>query len=154
MNNTRDRYWFLNTLVRIHVSYEDGDDRISYIEHVVRQGESPPLHIHEREDEIFHLLEGEFRFRLNDQEFTRMPGDVVFIPKGASHTFLSLSSEGGRFFSVTTGEDFERFLRSMWRRAERAELPPPAAPTPEMIEALGKAAARHHMPVIGPPLVL
>lgn len=152
MNTSGDWHWFLNTLVRIHVSCDDSADRISYIEHVVRTGESPPLHIHEREDEIFHLLEGEFKFRLNDQEFTRKPGDVVFIPKGTPHTFLSLSPSGGRFFSVTTGEDFERFLRAMWRRAERAELPLPTAPTPGMVEQLGAAAAAHRMPVIGPPL--
>ncbi|MBK6832471.1 MAG: cupin domain-containing protein [Flavobacteriales bacterium] len=152
MNNTRDWHWFLNTLVRIHVSGDDGSDRISYIEHIVRQGESPPLHIHEREDEIFHLLEGEFKFRLRGDEFTCGPGEVVFIPKGAPHTFLSLSPAGGRFFSATTGEDFERFMRGLWRIAERAELPTPGAPTPEAIEALGKAAAAHHMPVVGPPL--
>lgn len=152
MNTSHDWHWFLNTLVRIHVSSADGADRISYIEHIVRQGESPPLHIHEREDEIFHLLEGEFKFRLDNREFTRRPGDVVFIPKGAPHTFLSLSPSGGRFFSVTTGEDFERFLRAMWRPASKAELPDPVAPTPAMIEALGQAAAQHHMPVIGPPL--
>ena len=153
MSNTRDWYWFLNTLVRIHVSCEDGADCFSYIEHVVRQGETPPLHVHMREDEIFHLLEGEFKFRLNEQEFTRMPGDVVFIPKGTPHTFLSLSPAGGRFFSVTRGEDFERFLRAMWRKAERDELPPPVAPTPGMIAELGAAAAANHMPVVGPPLM-
>lgn len=152
MNNNRDWHWFLNTLVRIHISCDDGSDHISYIEHIVRQGESPPLHIHEREDEIFHLLEGEFKFRLRDDEFTCGPGEVVFIPKGAPHTFLSLSPAGGRFFSVTTGEDFERFMRGLWRAAERAELPPPGASTPEAIEMLGKAAAANHMPVVGPPL--
>jgi quercetin dioxygenase-like cupin family protein len=56
-------HWFLNTLVRIHVSCDEGTDNISYIEHHVRQGESPPLHIHEREDEIFHLIAGNFTFR-------------------------------------------------------------------------------------------
>lgn len=152
MSTTNDWHWFLNTLVRIHVSCEDNADRISYIEHIVRQGESPPLHIHDREDEIFHLLEGEFKFRLNDEEFTRKPGDVVFIPKGAPHTFLSLSPAGGRFFSVTTGEDFERFMRGLWRIAERVELPTPGAPTTEAIEMLGKAAAVNHMHVVGPPL--
>lgn len=144
-------HWFLNTLVRVHVSCDEGSDRISYIEHHVRQGESPPLHIHEREDEIFHLLAGEFTFRQGDEEVKKGPGDVIFIPKGVPHTFRC-DSATGHFFSITTGRDFELFLRAMWRPAERDELPTPAVPSPADIEALGKSAAAHHMPVVGPPL--
>ncbi len=144
-------HWFLNTLVRVHVSCDEGTDHIAYIEHHVRQGESPPLHIHECEDEIFHLLEGDFAFRSSDTEEEKGPGDVVFIPKGTPHTFRC-DSTIGHFFSITSGRDFELFLRAMRRPAERAELPSPAAPSPADIEALGKAAAAHHMPVVGPPL--
>lgn len=144
-------HWFLNTLVRVHVSCSEGTDHISYIEHHVRQGESPPLHIHEREDEIFHLIAGEFTFRKGDAETNGKPGDVVFIPKGTPHSFRC-DSATGHFFSVTTGCDFELFLRDVWRPADRAELPVPTAPSPADIEALGKAAAAHHMPVVGPPM--
>lgn len=151
MTTPGDWHWFLNTLVRVHVSCDDGSDRISYIEHIVRKGESPPLHIHEREDEIFHVLEGEFKFRQGESEFVRGEGSVVLIPKGTPHTFLCLSQRG-HLFSITTGRDFELFLRAMWRPATKAELPEPIAPTPAMIEALGQAAAQHRMPVIGPPL--
>lgn len=153
-------HWLLNTRVRVHVSCDEGTDHISYIEHHVRQGESPPLHylsrafggIHEWEDEVFHVLEGWFTFRVGDAETRKEAGDVGFIPKGTPHTFRC-DSETGQFFSITTGRDFELFLRAMWRPAERAELPEPVAPTPADIEALGKAAAAHHMPVVGPPLM-
>jgi len=153
-------HWFLNTLVHVHVSCEEGTDNISYIEHHVRKGESPPLHnlsrafggTHEREDEIFHLVAGDFTFRQGDAEVKKVPGDVVFIPKGTPHTFRC-DSATGHFFSITTGRDFEHFLRAMWRPAERDELPSPAAPTSADIEALGKAAAAHHMPVVEPPLM-
>ena len=144
-------HWFLNTLVRVHVSCDEGTDNISYIEHHVRQGESPPLHIHEREDEIFHLLEGNFTFRQGDADVRKGPGDVIFIPKGTPHTFRC-DSATGHFFSITTGRDFELFLRALWRPAERGELPTPAAPTPAQIDGLVKVAAVHHMPVVGPPL--
>ena len=54
--------WFLNTRVTIRVSYTDGADGISVLEHWAPHGDSPPLHVHEHEDEIFHILEGAFRF--------------------------------------------------------------------------------------------
>ncbi|WP_147023297.1 cupin domain-containing protein [Microvirga aerophila] len=60
--------WFLNTHVIIRVSARDGSDGISVLEHRARQGDSPPLHIHHDEDEIFHVLEGEVRYRVGDRE--------------------------------------------------------------------------------------
>jgi|GEM_PF-2839892 len=52
------RLWFLDTRVEIRVSYEDGTDRISMLEHQGPHGFSPPLHIRRNEDKIFHVLEG------------------------------------------------------------------------------------------------
>jgi quercetin dioxygenase-like cupin family protein len=49
--------WFLNTYVTIRISSRDGSDGISVLEHRASQGDSPPLHIHHDEDEIFHVLE-------------------------------------------------------------------------------------------------
>ena len=50
--------WFLNTRVAIRISALDGADGISVLEHRASFGDSPPLHIHHDEDEIFHVLEG------------------------------------------------------------------------------------------------
>lgn len=54
--------WFLNTYVTICISSRDDSDGISVFEHRASQGDSPPLHIHHDEDEIFHVLEGEVRY--------------------------------------------------------------------------------------------
>ncbi len=144
-------HWFRNILVRVHVSCDEGSDHISYIGHRVRKGGSPPLRIHERKDEIFHPITGEFTFRKGDAEVRKGRGDVVFVPKGTPHTFRC-DPATGHLFGSTTGRDFDLFLRAIWRPAERAELPPPVVPLPADIEALGKAADAHHMPVVGPPL--
>jgi hypothetical protein len=48
--------WFLNTHVTIRVSARDGSNSISVLEHRASQGDSPPLHIHHDEDEIFTFL--------------------------------------------------------------------------------------------------
>ena len=37
-----------------------------------------PLHVHEREDELFHVLSGKHVFQVGDQEFPAGPGDAVF----------------------------------------------------------------------------
>lgn len=41
-----------------------------------------PLHVHAREDEIFHIIDGEHAFRCGEQEFRVEPGAFVFLPRG------------------------------------------------------------------------
>ena len=145
--------WFLDTLVRVRVSATEGNDGISILEHRVRHGDSPPLHRHETEDEIFHVLEGEFRFRIGETERRVGLGDIVVAPRGVPHTYRVESSAGGRWLTVTARGDFERFVRALGRPAERDELPPASgAPTPEAIAELTETAARFGIEVLGPPL--
>jgi hypothetical protein len=60
MSNRLKYLRFLDTLVCVRVSFRDGSDRTSVLEHVARRADSPPLHLHVNEDEIFHILEGNF----------------------------------------------------------------------------------------------
>jgi uncharacterized cupin superfamily protein len=54
------RIWFLNSLVHVQIAAADGTDGLSVLGHRVPFGDSPPLHVHDSEDEIFHIMEGEF----------------------------------------------------------------------------------------------
>jgi|DewCreStandDraft_5_1066085.scaffolds.fasta_scaffold00755_3 quercetin dioxygenase-like cupin family protein len=145
--------WFLDTLVTIHVSYQDGTDSISVIEHRAPYADSPPLHIHHTEDEVFHLVEGELRLQVGPEERRLGPGQTILAPKGVPHTYRVESSAGARWLTVTTRTDFERFVRAMARPAERLSLPPQAgAPTPEAIQRLTETARAHGIEIVGPPL--
>ena len=59
-----ERLWFLDALVTIPVAHADGKDGVSVIEATAPYGDSPPLHVHRSEDEIFHVLEGELRLQV------------------------------------------------------------------------------------------
>lgn len=145
--------WFQNSLVTIRVSMTDGEDGISVLEHRVPHGFSPPLHLHRTEDEVLHVLEGEFRLRVKDQEHRLRAGDALLVPKGVSHTYRVESALEGRCLTTTMRGDFERFVRAVGRRAERPELPEPAgAPSADAIKALRTAAAEFGIDLVGPPL--
>ncbi|MEZ4668491.1 MAG: cupin domain-containing protein [Anaerolineae bacterium] len=145
--------WFLNTYVTIRVSEADSLDGISILEHRAPHKDSPPLHIHRNEDEIFHILEGEFRFVVNGQEKRQQAGDILLIPRGTPHSYYVESEQGGHWLTTTIHADFERFVRVMARPAERHELPAPAgAPSPEAIEALNRTAAEYGIDIVGPPI--
>src|ERR687891_2223724 len=102
--------WFLNTLVHVRVGEADGTDGLSVLEHRTPFGDSPPLHVHTTEDEIFHVLEGEFRVQVGDEVRVYGPGSVLVAPKGVPHTYRAESPSGGRLITVTAHRDFERFV--------------------------------------------
>jgi quercetin dioxygenase-like cupin family protein len=148
-----EHLWFLNTLVRISVSNEDGTDGLSVIENWAPFGDSPPLHVHETEDELFHILEGEFRFVAGGEERRAQGGEMVLTRKGVPHTYRVESQAGGRWLVITTHGDFERFVRELGRPAAAPELPAAAGPpSAEEVQTLGAVAARHHIQLVGPPL--
>jgi quercetin dioxygenase-like cupin family protein len=144
--------WFLNTLVHIRISEADSEDGLSVIEHRAPFADSPPLHLHQTEDEVFHILEGELRLRVDEQTILCRPGDIVLAPRGVPHTYRVESAKGGRWVTITAHGDFERFVRSLGREAEYEELPPAVSPSPEQIAELTTKAAKFGIVIVGPPL--
>jgi mannose-6-phosphate isomerase-like protein (cupin superfamily) len=145
--------WFLNALMTVRVPHDEGEDGLSVLESLAPHGESPPLHVHHTEDEIFHVLEGRLRVRAGDTEVTIGAGETILGPKGVPHTYRVESHEGARWLLITRRGDFERFMRAFSRPAERPELPTPQGPpTPEQADALAAAAREHGIELVGPPL--
>jgi quercetin dioxygenase-like cupin family protein len=50
-----------------------------------RPGTETPPHIHEREHELFYLLEGAMRFYTPEKAFDVQAGGVAFLPHGKPH---------------------------------------------------------------------
>ena len=74
-------------------------------------GHGPPPHIHHREDELFIIIEGSFRF-LGENGWSEPagPGSVVYTPRGVRHTFQNAGNEPGRHYVLATPSGFERFF--------------------------------------------
>jgi quercetin dioxygenase-like cupin family protein len=144
--------WFLDTLVTFPVAHADGRDGISVMDSRARRGDSPPYHVHRTEDEAFHVLEGELVALVDGTMRRAGAGDSVLLPKGVPHTYCVVSEEA-RWLVVTTGGDFERFVRAAARPAQGDGLPAESGPpTPEQQAALGQLAQRHGIELLGPPL--
>ncbi len=148
----REQLWFLDTLVTIRVARVEGADGMSVLESLAPHGDSPPLHVHHTEDELFHVIGGELRFQLNDQDLRLAAGETLLAPKGVPHTYR-VESQEGRWLTVTTHGDFEGLVRSFSRAAARRELPPSSGPpTPEQQEALAAACLEYGIELVGPPV--
>jgi quercetin dioxygenase-like cupin family protein len=152
MSDAADELWFGNTLIAIRLASAAGQDGICVIEHRAPHGDSPPLHVHRNEDEVFHIIEGNLRFRVDGRDRVAGAGDVLVAPKGIPHTYRIESADGARFLTITRGSDLETMLRGASRPALHHGLPEPAEPTAEMIEALVGLAAANGIDIVGAPL--
>jgi len=151
MSSNDQTLWFLDGLVRIRAAARPGG--VSVLEHEARRGDSPPLHVHRHDDEVFHVLDGRLRLRVGDDDLVAEAGETLVAPHGVPHTYV-VESERACWLVVTSGEAFERFVVAASRPAETDGLPEPTPVTPEMAEGLGRLAAAHGIDLIGPPLTL
>jgi mannose-6-phosphate isomerase-like protein (cupin superfamily) len=77
------------------------------------------LHVHQHEDELFYVLEGEHVFQVGDQEFQAGPGGLVFAPRGVPHAQRRVAPRTGRILVLTSPAGFEGFFREL-AEADRA----------------------------------
>jgi quercetin dioxygenase-like cupin family protein len=73
-------------------------------------GNGPPPHVHSSEDELFLIVEGEYRIYLNGDWTTVGPGSVVYLPRGSVHTFQVTGDKPGRHWTLQTPSGFERYF--------------------------------------------
>jgi mannose-6-phosphate isomerase-like protein (cupin superfamily) len=78
-----------------------------------------PRHVHEREDELFHILEGGHVFECGDERFAVRPGDFLALPRGVPHAHRRVVPGEGRFLVMTCPGGFDGFFR-MLADADRA----------------------------------
>jgi quercetin dioxygenase-like cupin family protein len=72
------------------------------LEFVTRKGEEPGEHVHETEDEMFYVLEGELTFECAGSRFDASTGSFVFLPKGVPHGYTFGTNEPVRLLVITT----------------------------------------------------
>jgi mannose-6-phosphate isomerase-like protein (cupin superfamily) len=85
-----------------------------------------PLHVHEHEDELFYVLEGEHVFRVGDEEFRVGPGGLVVAPRGVPHSQRRVVPRTGRILVLTSPAGFDGFFRELADADRAGKLGPEA----------------------------
>lgn len=125
----------------LKVSGKDTNGTLAMFEYIGKEKTGPTLHVHLDQDEIFYVVEGEYRFQVGTDQFTAKAGDTVFGPRNVPHTWLQLSDAGKLVYLVQPAGTMEAFFTTM------SQLSGP--PTEEALQAIHR---QHGMTVLGPPL--
>lgn len=142
-------HWFVNNRALVKASAEQTGGLFSLLEMRLGPEHSPPLHIHDREDESFWLLEGELLLKCGDEEFKAGPGSFIYLPRGIPHTFMIEGDVLPRLLVLLVPGGGERFFIEAGRPAEGPGFPPMAPPD---FELMTKVSEKYHQRIIGPPL--
>lgn len=127
----------------LKVSSKDTNGMLSMFEYVGNDKVGPSLHVHFDQDELFYIIDGEYRFQIGDETLLAKPGDTLFCPRNVPHTWIQLSDKGKLVYLVQPAGNLEAFFTLM------NQLKSP--PTAEESQAIH---LRHGMKVLGPPLSL
>lgn len=97
--------------VQLLITGEHTGGRYTQWIEITAPGNGPPPHYHTREDEWFHVLEGQFAFFTGDK-WTEVPvGTAVFLPKNSIHTFRNIGATPGRLLITAAPSGFEIFFQ-------------------------------------------
>jgi len=91
----------------------------------VPPGGGPPPHIHYREDESFHVLEGTLTIQIGEDILTASPGDSVYLPRGIVHSFKNTGDVDAKVLVLITPAGLENFFAEVFDpAADRFAAPP------------------------------
>lgn len=115
---------------------------LTVLEFVFAPKRGPAMHTHLREDEVWWVLEGDFRFKAGDTELRVSTGGMAFGPRGTPHAFQNVGDTPGRLLVITTPSGAERLFE------QAAEM----MRGPEDMETLAAIARANWVEFVGPPL--
>ncbi|THH39427.1 cupin domain-containing protein [Neolewinella litorea] len=104
---------------------EDTGGRLTMIEEYNDPGVAIPPHIHDNEDEIFRVLEGELEVTVAGETTLLRAGDMAFGPRGVAHSWRTVGEGKTRVILTAFPSGIEKMFE------EIGELPagPPDMPT-------------------------
>lgn len=65
-----------------------------------------PLHIHNRDDEAWYVLEGALRVQSGQEEIEARAGSAVLVPRGTPHTYWNAGPGRLRYLLIMTANIF------------------------------------------------
>lgn len=69
------------------VTGKDTNGQFTVVENYNEPGIGIPMHIHENEDELFHIIEGQMEFQTQGKTVVLSKGDMIFLPRMIPHAF-------------------------------------------------------------------
>lgn len=144
-----DAYWSLGSLTVLKATAENTDGSFSMVEERIPAGQSPPMHVHRSDDEMFYVLDGTVTFEIDGERFTATAGSTVFAPHGLPHSYLT--EEETRWLMFVHEPGLEQLWASVGRPADSWTVPDDSGVEEQMNRVI-EQMERYGIEIVGDPL--
>jgi quercetin dioxygenase-like cupin family protein len=118
--------------------------RATLIETRDAPGFGPPMHRHQNETEVFHVLQGRYLFEVDGKRQVVQAGETLTALVGTTHRFVNINDETSRMLVlISPGFDATGFFSEL-RDAMTDGHPDPAT--------LARLGSKWDIEFLGPPL--
>lgn len=96
----------------------------SVIQIITPPGGGAALHVHENEDELVYLLQGEIEVTLGDQTMLAVPGVTALLPRGIAHGFTNVGDTPSILIDTILPGAFDNYFSEMavlYKKGEPSE---------------------------------
>ena len=142
--------WYLGHLFTWLATSKDTGGRLWLAEIVARQGQEPPIHVHQGADELFYVIEGEGTWFCGGREFEAGPGSLVWLPRTLPHGF-ELHTPAVKMLALCVPGIGEEVFQAFSERADALTL----GPVPELPEdayaRMAELMSQAGEEIVGPP---
>lgn len=142
----RQSLWVMGSLLQIVIGGNQTDGAYAVAEDRSSPGFGPPPHVHEREDEAFYVIEGEYLFGGEEGEFRAGPGTFVHAPRGHLHWWRNVGEGRGRHLEIFVPAGLERMFEEVGQPASPADSEPPAPDPARLLDAAPRYGVTFHLP--------
>lgn len=144
-----DAYWSLGSLTVLKATAENTNCSFSLIEEQVPAGQSPPLHVHQSDDEMWYIIDGKVTFEVDGERFTATNGSTVFAPHGLPHSYIT--DEETRWLMFVHEPGLEQLWASVGSPADSWTIPDDSE-VEEQMNRLAEQLEQYGIEIVGDPL--
>jgi mannose-6-phosphate isomerase-like protein (cupin superfamily) len=98
----------------------------SLVEFTAVPGFDTGVHVHQRLEETWYIVDGELEFRVGDETFDAATGATVFVPPRVPHAFANRSATPAKFLLIMSPPGHDRYFDELAEILGAADGPPDA----------------------------
>ncbi len=101
----------------------DTDQVFSAVELVTQPGQGVMVHVHDYEDELVYVVDGEIEVTLGDQTMTATAGVLALLPRGIPHGFTNIGNKPSRVLDVILPGKFDQYFVELHNLYANSDTP-------------------------------
>jgi mannose-6-phosphate isomerase-like protein (cupin superfamily) len=106
----------------VRITGRETDGAYCVCEMTTMPGDSVPLHVHDRDEEFYYILEGTHEMQAADKRFVAETGSLVVIPRAVPHSFRNAGTVPARALMIFRPGGFDELLDEVRQAAAAGTL--------------------------------